>query len=989
MADGRNLEKVKELAAYRVSEEMYVEEMDSRAMVLEHIKSGARIFLMSNEDENKVFYIGFRTPPDDSTGLPHILEHSVLEGSDKFPVKDPFVELVKGSLNTFLNAMTYPDKTVYPVASCNDKDFQNLMDVYLDGVLHPAIYREPKIFLQEGWHYELESPEDELTINGVVYNEMKGAFSSPESVLDRFTRNVLFPDTTYSNESGGDPAVIPQLTYEKFIAFHRNYYHPANSYIYLYGDMDMAQKLTWLDQEYLGHYDRKDCHADSAIAMQQPFEQPVQREITYSVTEEEGTKDRTYLSISTVVGTDLEPVLYVAFQILEYTLINAPGATLKQALIDAGIGQDILGGYDCGILQPYFSIIAKNANPEQKGEFLAVVKGTLRRLADQGIDRKSLLAGLNLYEFRYREADYVSAPKGLMYGLWSLDSWLYGGKPTLHLEYQKTFDYLKKAVEEGYFEQLIHRYLLDNPHEAVITVRPRVNQTAEEDRNLAEKLKAYKESLGRKELETLAARTRQLKEYQEEPSRQEDLEKIPMLQREDIEREGGRFSYEIKAEDGATVIHSNLFTSGIGYLKVLFDTSRVPAEDLPYVGLLKAVLGYVDTEHYSYGDLTSEIYLNSGGVSFAVSSYPDTAHPGQFTGAFVASAKVLYHKLDFAFSILSEILTRSKLDDEKRLGEILDETRSRARMKMEDAFHGAAVGRASSYFSASAAFNDITGGIGYYQFLEDVSRRFAEDVSYRGQLIARLKDVCSRLFTSDNLLVAYTADAEGYSRLPAELKIFRSVLGQGDGKTYEFEFSPDNRGEGFKTASQVNYVARCGSFAGKEAGGRKLEYTGALRVLKVIMNYEYLWMNLRVKGGAYGCMSSFSRTGDGCLVSYRDPNLEATNQVYEGIPDYLRNFSIDERDMTKYVIGTMSDVDAPLTPSLKGSRNLSAYLSCVTDEMVQKEREQILDVTQEDIKALADIVQAVLDTKALCVIGNDEQIRVQKGMFGEVKNLYH
>ena len=509
MADGRNLEKVKELAAYRVSEEMYVEEMDSRAMVLEHIKSGARIFLMSNEDENKVFYIGFRTPPDDSTGLPHILEHSVLEGSDKFPVKDPFVELVKGSLNTFLNAMTYPDKTVYPVASCNDKDFQNLMDVYLDGVLHPAIYREPKIFLQEGWHYELESPEDELTINGVVYNEMKGAFSSPESVLDRFTRNVLFPDTTYSNESGGDPAVIPQLTYEKFIAFHRNYYHPANSYIYLYGDMDMAQKLTWLDQEYLGHYDRKDCHADSAIATQQPFEQPVQREITYSVTEEEGTKDRTYLSISTVVGTDLEPVLYVAFQILEYTLINAPGATLKQALIDAGIGQDILGGYDCGSLQPYFSVIAKNANPEQKGEFLAVVKGTLRRLADQGIDRKSLLAGLNLYEFRYREADYGSAPKGLMYGLWSLDSWLYGGKPTLHLEYQKTFDYLKKAVEEGYFEQLIHRYLLDNPHEAVITVRPRVNQTAEEDRNLAEKLKAYKESLGREELETLAARTRQ------------------------------------------------------------------------------------------------------------------------------------------------------------------------------------------------------------------------------------------------------------------------------------------------------------------------------------------------------------------------------------------------------------------------------------------------------------------------------------------------
>lgn len=989
MADERNLEKVKELAAYRVSEEKYVEEMDVETMVLEHVKSGARIFLMSNDDENKVFYIGFRTPPEDSTGLPHILEHSVLEGSEKFPVKDPFVELVKGSLNTFLNAMTYPDKTVYPVASCNDKDFQNLMDVYLDGVLHPAIYREPKIFLQEGWHYELKSPEDELTINGVVYNEMKGAFSSPESLLDRFTRNVLFPDTAYSHESGGDPAVIPDLTYEQFMEFHRNYYHPANSYIYLYGNMDMARKLEWLDQEYLSRYNREDCGTDSSIAMQKAFDHPVEREITYSVTEEEGTKDRSYLSVNTVVGTDLDPELYVAFQILEYTLINAPGAPLKQALIDAGIGQDILGGYDCGILQPYFSVIAKNANPEQKGEFLAVVKGTLRKLADQGIDKKSILAGLNYYEFRYREADYGSAPKGLMYGLWSLDSWLYGGKPTLHLEYQKTFDYLKKAVEEGYFEQLIRRYLLDNPHEAVILVRPKVNQTSEEDKKLAAKLKAYKDSLSREELEKLADQTRQLKEYQEETSSQEDLEKIPMLQREDIAREGMGFSYELKMEDGVRVVHSNLFTSGIGYLKVLFGTDHVPVEELPYVGLLKAVLGYVDTEHYSYSDLTSEIYLNSGGVSFGVVSYPDSAKPGTFTGAFVASAKVLYDKLGFAFSILEEILTRSRLEDEKRLGEILDENRSRARMRMEDASHGAAVGRASSYYSASAAFNDRTGGIGYYQFLEEVSRRYGEDPSYRKELIGKLKETCARLFTADNLLVSYTADTEGYSLLPVELKSFCSALPRGEGRTYEFTFKPDNRNEGFKTASQVNYVARCGSFAGKEAGGRKLVYTGALRVLKVIMNYEYLWMNLRVKGGAYGCMSSFSRTGDGCFVSYRDPNLAATNEVYEGIPEYLRNFTIDERDMTKYVIGTISDVDTPLTPSLKGARNLSAYLSGVTDEMIQREREEILDVTQDDIKALADIVEAVLETKALCVIGNDQQIRAQESMFGEVKNLYH
>lgn len=989
MADDRNLEAVKDLTAYRVVEEKFVEEMDSGTMVLEHKKSGAKLFLASNEDDNKVFCIGFRTPVNNSTGLPHILEHSVLEGSDKFPVKDPFVELVKGSLNTFLNAMTYPDKTVYPVASCNEKDFQNLMDVYLDGVLHPAIYREPKIFMQEGWHYELQSPEDALTINGVVYNEMKGAFSSPESVLDRFTRNVLFPDNTYSNESGGDPARIPDLTYDEFIEFHRNYYHPANSYIYLYGDMDMAKKLDWLDREYLSEYSREDCHADSTIAIQKAFETPVEREITYSVTEDEGVADRTYLSVSTVVGTDLDPVLYIAFNILEYALINMPGAPLKQALIDAGIGQDILGGYDSGILQPYFTIIAKNANAEQKGEFLAVVKGTLRKLADQGLDKRSLMAGINFYEFRSREADYGSAPKGLMYGLGALDSWLYGAEPYMHLEYQKTFEFLKKAVNEGYFEQLIRAYLLDNAHEAVVVVSPKVNQTAQEDRKLAQKLAAYKASLSKEEIEALVARTRELKEYQEEPSAQEDLEKIPMLTREDIQRKGAGFSYQLKIEDGIKVVHSNMFTSGIGYLKVLFNTDRVPVEDLPYVGLLKSVMGYVDTEHYSYSDLSSEIYLNSGGVSFAVSSYSDMADPDVFTGVFAARAKVLYDKLDFAFSILTEILTRSRFDNEKRLGEILDETRSRARMKMEESSHAAAAGRASSYYNAASAYNDVIGGIGYYQFLEYVSHRYSEEPEYRPQLIEKLKATAALLFTEENILVSYTADAEGYKRLPVELKTFRAGLPKGSGTRYAFTFEAGNRNEGYKTASQVNYVARCGSFAGKTVNGRELKYTGALRVLRVIMNYEYLWMNLRVKGGAYGCMSSFGRTGEGYLVSYRDPNLADTNEIYEGIPDYLRGFSIDERDMTKYVIGTISDVDTPLTPSLKGSRDLSAYLSGVTDEMVQTEREEILNVTQEDIRELADIVQAVLDTGALCVIGNDEQIKADRGMFGEVKNLYH
>ena len=493
------IESVKALDAYRLRQVKHIPELNSDGMILEHKKTGANIFLMSNEDNNKVFCIGFRTPPSDSTGVPHIIEHTVLCGSDKFPVKDPFVELVKGSLNTFLNAMTYPDKTVYPIASCNDTDFQNLMDVYMDAVFHPNIGKEKKIFMQEGWHYELEEPEGEITYNGVVYNEMKGVFSSPESVLDSYIHTAMFPDTCYGVESGGDPEDIVKLTYEDYLAFYHKYYHPSNSYIYLYGDMDMTEKLRWLDEEYLGKYDRKEI--DSEIQIQKKFKEPIEREIFYSVSESESLDHATYLSINTQAGNELSPKEYVAFQILEYVLLDAPGASLKKALLDAGIGDDIMGGYEYGILQPYFSVIAKNAEREQKDEFVKIVKAELKKLADGGIDKKCLKAGINNYEFQYREADYGSTPKGLMYGLQCLDSWLYGGDPMMHLEYEDTFAALKKGADSGYFEGLIRTYLLDNPYEAVVIASPKKNLAARIEEQTAKKLKEYKDSLSKEEIE--------------------------------------------------------------------------------------------------------------------------------------------------------------------------------------------------------------------------------------------------------------------------------------------------------------------------------------------------------------------------------------------------------------------------------------------------------------------------------------------------------
>ena len=615
---------IKDLYAYELQKEEDLKGIKAKGYLLRHRKSGARVVYIENDDNNKVFSIGFRTPPSDSTGVPHIMEHSVLCGSKNFPAKDPFVELVKGSLNTFLNAMTYPDKTVYPVASCNDKDFQNLMHVYMDAVFYPNIYEHEEIFRQEGWSYQLDSAEDKLKYNGVVYNEMKGAFSSPEGVLDRVILNTLFPDTSYANESGGDPEVIPELTYEQFLDFHRKYYHPSNSYIYLYGDMDAEEKLNWLDQEYLGKYDREP--VDSTICFQEPFAEIQEKFIPYSIASEESEEDNTYLSYNKVVGTSLDKELYLAFQILDYALLSAPGAPLKKALTDAGIGKDIMGSYDNGIYQPIFSVIAKNANAEQKEEFIKVIEDVLKASVKNGIDTKAIEAGINYHEFRYREADFGNYPKGLMYGLQMMDSWLYDDeKPFIHIEALDTFEFLKKQIGTGYYESLIQNYLLDNPHGAIVIVTPEKGRTARMETELEEKLQEYKASLTAEEIETFVQKTHALEDYQSEPESEENLEKIPVLKREDISREIEPIINEELTLAGVPVIFHEIETNGIGYVDVLFDMSSVEEEDLPYVGILQSVLGIIDTKHYDYGTLFNEINVNTGAVSYTHLTLPTIA----------------------------------------------------------------------------------------------------------------------------------------------------------------------------------------------------------------------------------------------------------------------------------------------------------------------------------------------------------------------------
>ena len=970
-----------DLNAYEVLQTEELSDLKSKGTLLKHKKSGARVLLMENDDENKVFTIGFRTPPSDSTGVPHIMEHSVLCGSKEFPVKDPFVELVKGSLNTFLNAMTYPDKTVYPVASCNDKDFQNLMHVYMDAVFYPNIYQNDKTFRQEGWSYKLDNPDGELTISGVVYNEMKGAFSSPEGVLDRVVLNSLFPDNAYSVESGGDPEVIPELTYEQFLDFHRKYYHPSNSYIYLYGDMDMEEKLRWLDEKYLSDFENEP--VDSEIHLQKPFTEMKEVVQEYSIASEESEEDNTYLSYNKVIGTTLDEKLYLAFEILDYALLSAPGAPLKKALLDAGVGKDISGSYDNGVYQPIFSVISKNANVEQKEEFVRVIEDTLKDIVKNGINKKALRAGINYHEFRFREADFGNYPRGLMYGLQLFDSWLYDEtKPFIHMQAIPTFEFLKEQVETGYFEELIQKYLLANIHGSIVIIKPERGRTARMDKELADKLQAYKDSLSKEEIDALVKATKELEEYQEEESAPEDLAKIPVLGREDISREIAPIYNKELETSGVKLVHHGVETNGIGYTALLFDLSGIPEEKLPYISILQSVLGIINTKNYEYSELFNEINVHTGGIGTSLELYTDVTKvkEKEFRATFEIKGKALYPKMDVLFSMMREILMESDLGDEKRLKEILAMLKSRLQMSFLSSGHTTAALRSLSYTSPMAKFKDDTDGIGYYEVVKELEENFEEK---KAELIANLRQIAQQIFRKDNLIISYTSSADGLAPMEeAFAKIADTLHTEEKEAATLCEIHCVKRNEGFKTSSKVQYVARTGNFI-----DRGVEYTGALQILKVILSYDYLWQNVRVKGGAYGCMSSFNRIGEGYLVSYRDPNLEKTMEIYEGVVDYLKNFNVDDRDMNKFIIGTISNIDRPMNPAAKGSRSMNLYMNHVSAEMIREERDQILDAQQSDIRALADVLQALLDAHELCVIGSEEKIEEQKEMFLEIKTL--
>lgn len=874
--------------------------------------------------------------------------------------------------------MTYPDKTVYPVASCNDQDFKNLMDVYLDAVFNPNITKYEEIFKQEGWHYELTGKDDELKINGVVYNEMKGAYSSPDEVLSSQIYRSLFPDNTYSKDSGGNPEYIPKLTYEAYLDFYHKYYHPSNSYIYLYGDMDVVERLEWLDKEYLSLYDYK--KVNSEINKQPAFDEIKNVEAQYSITMDDSQENKTYLSYNRVVGDTLDEMLYQAFDVLDYALVSSPGAPVKQALIDAGIGDDVYGSYDAGILQPVFSFVAKNANASQADEFESIIENTLKEVVKTGINKEALLAGINSSEFKFREADFGQFPKGLLFGLNCLDSWLFDDmKPFIHLECLGTFAKLRKAVDTDYFEKLIQEYLLDNTHGSSVTVKPKRGLGNEREEALANELSDYKASLSDEEIKKLIEDTEHLKKYQEEPSSDEDLRKLPMLTRADMKKNAMPFSNIEDELLDVKVVRHDIESNGIDYISFLFDAGDFAQSELGYLGFFTNALGLVSTEKYSYTDLANATNIYTGGISTGTASHPDIKDRNNFVFKFEVKLKVLEKNLDKALELMEQMLLSSDFTDTKRLGELVAQIKARLQANLSSSGHLVAAMRSMSSFSRYALYQDELKGIAFYRSICRIEKELSESPK---SVSDKLAAIAKKLFARNRMLISFTGNNEAYGNAKPSLEKVIAGFNKMSAVGNQAEVHFNTAKEAFIDASQIQYVAKTGDFICEG-----YEYTGALRLLRIILSYDYLWINVRVKGGAYGCMNTFLRSGESYFVSYRDPNLSDTLDVYDRIPEYIKSFSPDERDMTKYIIGTFSALDTPMNPEAKGSRSLSAYLEGITYEQIQKERNEILNAQPEDIRRLADLVEAVLKKDSICVIGNENMIKESAGLFENVEKL--
>ena len=966
------------LHGFRLIKENEIGEINSIARIFDHEKSGARLLQLENDDDNKVFSITFRTPPEDSNGLPHVLEHSVLCGSRKFPSKAQFKELAKGSLKTFLNAITMADRTAYPLASRNEADFLNLMNVYLDAVFFPNIHDSPEIMMQEGFHYELNERDDELIYKGVVYNEMKGAFSSPESVIMRKIQTTLFRDAPYGVESAGDPDFIPELTQEGFTSFHKRYYHPSNSYIFLHGNGKLEKQLRLINEEYLQRFNRRD--VDSEIPDYEPPHKPQSFALEYPVSPAEDERDKTYLSLNFVVGKSTDPELCLAFDILRHLLLGTPAAPLRKAIIDAGLGKDVISSFNSSIKQPIFSVVAKNSNPDKKSEFEELILGTLQDLVDNGIDKDSIEASINIKEFGLREADYQGFPTGLVHSYRAMKSWIYDEDPFAQLSYEPVLTKIKTALTTRYFEELIEKYLLNNNYRSLLILKPVKGMAEKKAQEVREKLAEFKAGLSDKEIDRIIEQTRLLKERQQTPDPPEVLDKLPMLSLSDINRKAEELPLVEKEISGVRTLFHPMFTNRIGYLNLYFDSSSVPQGLLPYIPMLTSVLGKIGTERYGYGELSNGINIHTGGIDFMAQGFSETDNDKKYHPKLMVISKALMNKLPRLLELLTEIIVHTELDDRKRLREIIQQMKSRYEMAISAQGVMFALFRMRSYFSPAGMYSELISGLAYYKFIADLEKCFDKKAD---EIVHNLRKVAALIFNRSNLLASFTSAENDYRKLADNFNVLINELASERLEKVEYDFELVRKNEGLLTPGKVQYVAKGYNF-------RRLgfNYTGHLRVLSKIIESDYLWNRIRVQGGAYGAMINFSRNGNCMVGSYRDPNLKKTLTVFDQTADHIRSFDVSNREMTKYIIGTISGLDFPLTPSMKGQSAAANYISHLTQEDIQRERDEVLAIRPEDIKNLTDMIAEIMGQDNFCVLGSEGKIMENKDIFGKLVNIF-
>lgn len=947
----------------------YIDEIQSEVTIYKHNKTGARIATFENDDNNKVFSIAFRTPPVNSTGLTHILEHSVLCGSLKYPVKDPFVELLKSSLNTFLNAFTFPDKTMYPLASQNLNDFKNLMSVYMDAVFYPQIYNHEEIFMQEGWHYHITDENDDITINGVVYNEMKGAFSDPQQVFIRTLMHSLYPDNAYAFESGGDPKYIPNLTYEEFKEFHSKYYHPSNSYILLYGNLDMEERMEWLDKEYLSNFDKIDF--DTTIKYQAPFDAPKMITEYYPVSEEEELKDKTFLSYNIVLPTTLDSKLMMAMSILISVLFDQPGSIMREKLINAKLGEDVQTLFDDGMLQPFVSIMVLNSNQEDEEKFINLVNETFKEIANKGINKDELLALINYSEFKLREKPFSPRmPQGIDFQIQCLGSFIYDDNhPFDKLEVLKYYKEFKEDINNGYFENIIYEYFLNNNHKSYVKLIPSHTIKNETDSKLKEELKKYKESLSKDELKTLIQKNKALELYQSTPSNKEDIDKLPKLTLEDINLDIEKYKLEVINND-YNMLLSQYHTNDIAYVRYYFDISHISFDNILYLSLYIDLFKQLSTTNYTYQEITQNLQNYTGGLFASIVNLKtvDLESKTYFTFGYSA----LSSNVAKANSILEDILNNT-IFDEKRIFERISEVHANQESSLASRGHQTAMVRALSYIDEGNRYKEYLNGIEYNDFINDIYKNFNEKKEY---IINRLKET-TKLLSKKNFTFGFTGLMDLYNDNKNVFDSFYNSLY--DELSYEKnDFKPNILNEGIKIQANVNYVARVGKSNNKP--------TGAIAVLQNALSMDYLWTNVRVLGGAYGAMMSADQSKLIAFTSYRDPNISKTNNTYDAVVDFINNFNPTEDELLKYKIGTIGNLDVVAHVKDKAESARVAYLRGYTYEMSVQFRKEAVNADIAELKGLANSFKEALDNNALCVIGNADMIE-KENIFKNIRNL--